>query len=103
MTIKDIDEDVQPAGPQPIGTVNNELEKMAELGAAPIHKEIGLLNDEMPGAVQPIDLLVGRLNNERSDTQKSPDDEIGLVNNEKPATDKPTEPVIIPQDYDDPN
>ncbi|HEY3311731.1 MAG TPA: hypothetical protein VGK00_08845 [Anaerolineales bacterium] len=94
-TNKEFFEDVKPEEPKKIGTVNNELEHMTELGAVPVHKEIGLMNDEASPATKPLVQEIGRFNHFQYETPKLPDPEIGVMNNEKSDTAEPaTEPVV---------
>jgi hypothetical protein len=92
---KEFFEDIEPEEPKKIGTVNNELEQMTDLGAAPVHKEIGVMNDEASTGTKPFVQEIGRFHHAQFETDKSPEPEIGLMNNEKSDTAIPaTGPVV---------
>ena len=96
MTNKEVYQDRLSENQKPIGRTINEPEKRVETIPAPLkEEEVGMMNNEAPGEMEPSAPKIGRINNEQSSATQPPVPEIGMTNNELAETVKPSEPTVV--------
>jgi hypothetical protein len=95
MTNKEVYQDRLSENQKPIGRVNNEPEQPVDTVPTPVQEEeVGMINNEAPGEMEPSAPKIGRINNEESSATQPPVPEIGMTNNELADKVKTSEPTV---------